>query len=637
MRVRSLRGPLVALLSFVCVATSASAAESYSVIPNLHFIVHVGPGQTETCNVIGDLYRPADATAAHPDPAILTTNGFGGSKNNQATLAEQLASNGYVVLSYSGLGFGGSGCQIEFDSPEWDGEAASQLITFLGGGSAATNGTTVNYVIHDAVAHNGIHYADDPRVGMIGGSYGGQIQFAAADDDPRIDTLIPIITWNDLSYSLAPNNTALTPDGVTASIPGVTKFEWVDLFGLDGLLDGVVGAGVDPTRLLTGCPNFDSRACAVLVGMDALGYPDATGIGVLRAASVESYVQNIKIPVMLMQGEDDTLFNLHEAVATYTALRAEKTPVKMVWQSWGHSDGTPAPGELGPGDALDNAGGGLTAEGRLVLEWFNHYLMGNALAPALDFSFFRPWVSYAGTNAAAAYASAPSYPIGTPQSLYLSGSDALVASPAAVTSGTAAFTTPALGLGQSTTEVSGVNQSVALYDAPGTFAEYQSAPLSTTTDVVGIPAVRLQIGAPLGSSAALDPASDLTLFFKLEDIAPDGTVTLPDRLISPARFAALGAPVTVTLPGIVHRFAAGDRIALVIAGSDAAYRGGAIPIHVTIASDPSAPGVLTLPVAGAGSYGPLQYGSVPAAHGRPHHSRPRHRARRHRRSGHGRR
>ena len=79
-----------------------------------------------------------------------------------------------------------------------------------------------------------IHYvaqesAGDPRVGMIGGSYGGQIQYAVAMQDKRVDALIPIITWNDLSYSLAPNNTDLA-HGVTYRTPGVAKREWVDLF-----------------------------------------------------------------------------------------------------------------------------------------------------------------------------------------------------------------------------------------------------------------------------------------------------------------------------------------------------------------------------------------------------------------------
>lgn len=91
-------------------------------------------------------------------------------------------------------GFGGSGCPIELDDPNYDGLAASQLITFLGGGWPPPTGTRVDYVAHDAVAHDGRHHAFDPRVGMIGGSYGGEVQFAAAEQDPRLDTIIPIIT-----------------------------------------------------------------------------------------------------------------------------------------------------------------------------------------------------------------------------------------------------------------------------------------------------------------------------------------------------------------------------------------------------------------------------------------------------------
>jgi len=34
---------------------------------------------------------------------------------------------------------------------------------------------------------------------------------------------------------------------------------------------------------------------------------------------VESYLHQIRIPTLLAQGEDDTLLQLHEAVATYEA------------------------------------------------------------------------------------------------------------------------------------------------------------------------------------------------------------------------------------------------------------------------------------------------------------------------------
>jgi hypothetical protein len=104
---------------------------------------------------------------------------------------------------------------------------------------------------------------------------------------------------------------------------------------------------------------------------------------------------------------------------------------------------------------------------------------------------------------------------------------------------------------------------------------------------------------PGADPGALPAALRPTLFVKLEDVAADGTVTLPHRLIAPIRPAHLDQPVTVTLPGIVHRFAAGHRIRLVVAGSDGAYRGSATPAPIEIATDPQHPGTLTLPIAGA--------------------------------------
>ena len=93
--------------------------------------VTVGPaGQRKVCTVVFDLYRPSTATRPHRKPAILTTNGFGGSKDDQADLGRAFARRGYVVLSYSGLGFGGSDCKITLDDPDWDGhgrQAARQL------------------------------------------------------------------------------------------------------------------------------------------------------------------------------------------------------------------------------------------------------------------------------------------------------------------------------------------------------------------------------------------------------------------------------------------------------------------------------------------------------------------------------
>lgn len=564
-------------------AAHAQAAGPPPSVRTLHFDTLVGPGDDTHCDVVGDLYTPAGADAQHPAPAVLTTNGFGGSKDDQAGMATALAQRGYIVLSYSGLGFGASGCKIELDDPDWDGKAASQLVSFLGGTKAATDGTRLDDVVLDGPG--------DPRVGMLGGSYGGQIQFSVAGQDPRVDTIVPIITWNDLSYSLTPNNTDLT-SGVTSSTPGVAKYQWAALFTAVGIADGLQHYDVDPNRLLTTCPNFDARVCPGVLRAATTGRPDPTTLQLLRHASVSTYMKSIKIPTLLLQGEGDTLFNLNESVATYRALKQQGTPVKLVWQSWGHSRSTPAPGELGDGDGgyqPDDAAGNPTYEGELVTQWLAHYLKGEGAAPSMDFNYFRDWVRYDGI-ATPAYGSAPSYPAGSDRKWLLSGTDTLATTKSDVSPGSASFLTPPAGAPTSVTEISALSQDVPLFDAPGTYAQYTSAPLLSDTDVVGTPKVTIDVRTALGLNQSP------TLFLKVQDVAPDGTVTQPGRLVAPIRPASLTYPLSVTMPAFVHRFAAGHRIRLVVAGSDAAYRGSPAPAAVTIATSQSGPGLLALPV-----------------------------------------
>src|SRR3954451_7268939 len=147
------------------------------------FDVVVGPANDTHCTITADLYKPAGASKSHPVPAILATNGFGGSKSDFDELGPAYARRGYAFLAYSGLGFGNSGCKITLDDPDWDGKAGKQLVSFLG---------KSDFIKKDTPG--------DPRVGMIGGSYGGQIQFAIAGLDRRLDAIVPQITWNDLSY-----------------------------------------------------------------------------------------------------------------------------------------------------------------------------------------------------------------------------------------------------------------------------------------------------------------------------------------------------------------------------------------------------------------------------------------------------
>jgi len=570
--------------------TAADDTPGYSV-EELSVEVHVGPDRDQPCTVVADLYRPDAATADAPAPAILTTHGFGGSKDDGSTsaIARGFVGEGYVVLAYSGLGFGGSGCKIHLDDPDWDGAAGTQLVDLL---------ADRPFVAADAPG--------DPRVGMIGGSYGGQVQFAVAMQDRRVDALVPLITWNDLSYSLAPNNTSLGAD-TTYSTPGVHKRQWTGLFFGGGIIDGVDDAYVDPDRNV-GCPNFVDEACAAMAQLSAQGYPDQSTLELARHASVASYLEQITAPTLLIQGQKDTLFNLQEAAATYRGLRAQGTPARMVWQSWGHSQGgEPAPGEL------DLDGGSLRKSylGRRVLGWMDHYVRGVDTAPVGPrFAYFRDWVDYdtspseAGTAVARAYATSDRYPVHRPERLYFSSSDALVDSADAVEAGSATYANLPGGAASSYSETSGVEGSQVdqpVSDAPGTFAAWTSEPLARRLDLVGVPRLRVHLDAPTAAATQdVDPGGRLVLFAKIYDVAPDGTEKLQHRLISPVRVTDVSEPVDVQLPGVVQRLPAGHRIRVVLAASDSAYAGNAAVHPVTVHTGPERPSRLTLPVVGPG-------------------------------------
>jgi predicted acyl esterase len=580
----------------------AHAAGSGYTVEHVHVDVMVGPNGDQPCGVTADLYRPDGASATSPVPAILTTNGFGGSKDdsNESAIGKGFAQEGYAVLTYSGLGFGGSGCKIHLDDPDWDGKAGSQMVDVLAGTKSFTDETTGQPGRVDFVAQNA---PGDPRVGMIGGSYGGEVQYAVAMQDPRVDALIPLITWNDLSYSLAPNNTDLS-HGVTYDTPGVAKKEWIDLFFGEGIVDGVQGAQVDPSRNV-GCPNFADEACTSAVQLNTAGYPDDATLALARHASVATYAGQVTAPTLLVQGERDTLFNLQEAVATFHAFQAQGTPVRMVWQSWGHSDGTPAPGELD----FNAASLRDSYLGNRFLDWMNHYVRGDATAPVGPlFSYFRDWVSYntapgkAGTAVAKAYATSSTFSEQPTASLYFSGSGALTPIKSRVVAGSASYANasavPTSYSETSALEGNQVNNPPS--DQPGTYAAFTSAPLARSAVVVGSPHLTLHLQAPAAAATqSTGPAGKLILFAKVYDVAPDGTQTLQNRLISPVRVADVTKPVDIALPGVVQQFPAGHRIRVVIAASDAAYANNVAPQPVTITTDPAHPSVLGLPLTGA--------------------------------------
>ena len=580
--------------------TTAAVASGFTVTSGAHFhAVGLGPDGTHSCDIIYDLYVPNDASPTHQVPAILTTNGFGGSKADQSGEAALWASHDYEVLSYSGLGFGDSSCPIELDSPQWDGRAASQLVTLLGSSAHPE-------VLKDHPATN------DPRIGTWGGSYGGGFQFALAAVDKRIDAMVPEITWNDLSYSLIPNNYSPTLKYDQIANPGVEKVQWTSLFfgegqseplqhpGLSGWTDNVGGAANSGSFNPT-CPGFDQAACDAQIQGAVDGYPNAATINTLHNVSAQyEYFDGCKAgrypPTLLAQGQNDTLFDMADAVANYRGTLACGGTAKLVIKEGGHS-GADAAGEY---NNTDLSKGYLT---QVELNWFDRYLKGSHVSTGPSVEYFRDWIAYDQNGSAQpAYAGARAWPVGDTAKLYLSGSGDLVDSDAKVQSGSVNFVSPVVAP-PSYSETSAV-QSAGLdaippTDPPGTFAAFTTAPLTHDIDSVGIPTADFMLSdANPASSAASSAAASLAvvLFGKIYDVDVSGNKTLVHRLVTPIRVMDTSQPVHINLPGVVHHYAAGHQIQLALATNDAAYVGSRAPHALTITSDPAHPGTLTLPV-----------------------------------------
>ncbi|MFF8360338.1 CocE/NonD family hydrolase [Rhodococcus erythropolis] len=579
---------VVCALGFSPPALADSPNGSYS-SQLLYFSVDVGPDLSTPCTVVGELFVPDGVDADNPAPAILTTNGFGGSYKDQIPALQNFAENGYVGLTYSGLGFGGTSCKITLDSPAYDGVAASQLVSFLGGqeGIAYTDQAltqpypALTAVVQDSVDHSGAPSTNDPRVGMTGGSYGGGIQFAAASVDPRIDTIIPMITWNDLSYSLAPNSTGII-SGVSTAEPGAAKVLFASLlFGAGVANPGVDGYLTDPSRL-PGCPNYVPYMCNAIAEAVVTGDIGPQVVSELRASSVSSFVDRINIPVLLAQGQQDTLFDLNEATATYDALKARGVDAKMIWHSWGHSHLAAAPGEFSFSAPDEDA----QYETGRFMDWFDHYLKDENTETGPEFAYFRNWIDYEG-NAAPAYATSDTVDVGTTRGFQLSADGGLLPDGAPVVPGSKTIVTAPGGL-PTGVEPLNINPAGNIPNAqiPGTEALWTTAPMTEPMDVVGAPTVTLRVAAP----------GQPVVFAKLYDVAPDGTSSLINGLIAPVRISDPSQPVPVTMPAIVHRFEPGHSVRLAITGGDISFRGGLEGMPVTIFADGSGP--LELPVVG---------------------------------------
>ena len=265
------------------------------------------PGTKAKIDLCYTSFKPAGANRKHPVPMIMHSHGWGGSRTTEAADFKAFTDAGYGVISFDQRGWGDSGGHAHVEAPALEGADVRRLVRFV---------SKRAWVQQDRPG--------DPRLGAIGGSYGGGYQFVGAFEELRLkgrpvfDALAPEITWNDVSGSLAPE--------------GVVRTEWaLALSGVSVPFDAL------PTSVYK----------ALVEGAVTGRYPDGSTPG--SEDLVEFFKKNgpkwhvehgrkLDIPVLFGQGTTDGLFPLEQGLTNWrTAItkRARKQSI-FVGYNGGH-------------------------------------------------------------------------------------------------------------------------------------------------------------------------------------------------------------------------------------------------------------------------------------------------------------
>ncbi|MFJ8056347.1 CocE/NonD family hydrolase [Streptomyces sp. NPDC096142] len=366
-------------------------------------------------------------------PAVLLAHGFGGSKDDVRKEAEDLAGDGYAVLTWSARGFGRSTGKIGLNDPSGEVKDVSKLIDWLARQPDVQ-----------------LDKPGDPRVGMAGGSYGGAISLLAAGHDDRVDAIAPAITYWNLADALFPN--------------GVFKKLWAGIF---------INSG-------GGCAKFEPALCRMYDRVAESGKPDAQARALLEARSPSAVATHINVPTLLLQGQTDSLFPLGQADAAQKAIRANGAPVDVDWIAGGHDGG-------------DMETSRVQAR---VTSWFDRYLKDDKNTDTGPAFRVTRTGGIDSTDGAAQLrgASGSAYPglESDPRSIALTGRREQSFTNPAGASPPAISALPGLGSTGGLSQLSSLGIGVSL-DFPGQYAAFDSARLTTGLRITGSPTVAVHV------------------------------------------------------------------------------------------------------------------------------------------------
>ena len=463
------------------------------------------------------LYLPAKT----PAPAIMIAHGFGGSKDSVASDAQFYAAKGYVVLTWTARGFGKSTGQIAMNAVGAEVADSKALVSYL---------AKSKYVAQDK--------SGDPRVGIMGSSYGGANALMTASQDKRIDAVVADITWNDLQNDLFPQSV----EGSTES--GPFKKVWAGTF---------FSAVSLQSAYLGECGSFTQAWCDAYRNAVINGAPSAQERALLASVSPDNFAQSINAPTLLSQGQADSLFPLTESYKTALVIKKAhpKLPLAMIWHAAGHD-------------------GGFDQKSYLreqYLKWFKKYLSNEKVAfPAFQFTKTNGSISLQDSTVIPKVFSGEVRPIDAQVGQLQLVTPTVAASYPIGGIPTAISSLPGIGSAGALASkvVSGISGFSAAF-LPGQSGLLESAPLAAPLSLVGPSSIKVRITSTTGAA---------TLFFSLVTKSPSGAITQPNGVVSPVRLTNIpagGAVVTVDLPSVVLDAAMGDVIAVGVSSTDQGY------------------------------------------------------------------
>jgi len=490
----------------------------------------------ETIHLDATVYIPDGVVA--PAPVLVIVHPFGGTKDSDTVtaIAQDFATQGYVVIAPTMRGFGNSEGLVSLAGPNEINDLKTIMV-------AMQNGTIGD---SPAVA---IPVSSLSKFGVTGASYGGGHSFEIMRTHVAgLAAVAPIIGWTDLYQALSPNN--------------VPKFSFTV---------GLFASGYDAQN-----PNYDDSMFNDL--NDLLGgHPEDVRTGNAQAnidwRSVIFDPAELSVPTFVIQGWRDWLFPSEQA----TSLFAASTNIPFFKLYIGGLGHPPATADITNPEAVF-----LRSE---LLRWFDYWLKGLDTGIEND-----PRVTIApehtGDWSQSALITANTFPLpNTTTDTFLlnnkmlsttsSGGRASVVQ--ASRFGPTAFAPidRALGINANAliTAVGAANLAINSggdvldsrvatgLDSGANSVTFNSAPLTAALHVVGFPQVNLTVAATV---------SNAYYYVQLLEKLPNGTI----HLVSRGAFKDTGTGfrkahvIGFSLFGTNHTFTTGNKIQLRISSRD---------------------------------------------------------------------